>query len=56
MPGNTDQKTGDPVATVLQSKHPNARMSDASMLPTYEKTPAFVDLDITKDIVEAIAR
>jgi hypothetical protein len=55
IPGNMDEKTGDPVATVLQSKHPNARMPDASMLPVYEDTPEFVDLDITKDIVKSVA-
>jgi hypothetical protein len=41
MPGDTDEKTGDPVATVLQYMHLNARMPDTSMLPVYEDTPDF---------------
>jgi hypothetical protein len=55
MPDNMDKKTGDPVTTVLQSKHPNDRMSDASMYPVYEDMPYFIDLDITEDIVESVA-
>jgi hypothetical protein len=56
MPGDIDEKTGDSVANVLKSKHPDARVPDASLLPTYSETPDFVDLSITEDVVETVAK
>ncbi len=55
MPSDIDEKTGDSVATVLESKHPNARVPDFSSFPLYPNTPDFVDLAITEDSVEKVA-
>jgi hypothetical protein len=43
MPGDIDEKTGDSVATVLESKHPDARVPNVSLLPTYSETPHFFE-------------
>jgi hypothetical protein len=56
MSGDTDKKTGDLVATVLQSKHPDGRTVDASLLPSFTKTTDFLDLDIMDDIVETFSQ
>jgi len=56
MPDEIDEKTGDTVEEVLQSKHPDARNVDPSFLPEYEEIPDFVDLDITEEVVEKVAR
>ncbi len=58
MPANIYEKTGDSVAAVLQSKHPNARTLDASLLLTYSDTADFVDLDMNmlpNNSLEALA-
>jgi hypothetical protein len=55
MPDENDDKTGDSVATVLESKHPDARVPNVSFLPTFPNTPDFMDLDITEDSVEKVA-
>lgn len=56
MPDEIDEKTGDPVEEVLRSKHPDAKIADPSFLPKYDEVPDFVDLDITEDVVERVAR
>jgi hypothetical protein len=56
IPSNKDKKSGDSVAEALQSKHPDARVADPTQLPSYSETPDFVDLDITDEIVEKVAR
>lgn len=56
MPDAIDEKTGDSVEQVLRSKHPDARIPDASSLQHYDTTPDFVDLDITPTVVESVAR
>ncbi len=55
MPDDIDEKTGDSVTTVLESKHPDARVPDVSFFQSYPNTPDFVDLDITEDSVEKVA-
>ena len=55
MPDDTDEKTGLSVEEVLRSKHPNARSVDVSLLPQFDSTPAFVDIDITPTVVERVA-
>jgi hypothetical protein len=55
-PDDIDIKTGKPVIDVLQSKHPEARVPDAEDLQHYNETPEFVDVDITADTVESVAR
>eukprot|EP00978_Attheya_sp_CCMP212_P037687 scaffold180161_cov59-Attheya_sp.AAC.1 len=47
---------GKPVIDVLKSKHPEARVPDVGDLPHYDETPEFIDVDITADTVESIAR
>jgi hypothetical protein len=48
MPGDiANEETGDSVAEVLASKHPEARTPDVHHLPTYSETPDFVFNDIT---------
>ncbi len=56
LPDDVDEKTGESVIDVLRSKHPDARVPDASELEDYEVTPDFVDLDITEEVVEKVAR
>jgi hypothetical protein len=55
-PDDIDIKTGMPVIDVLKSKHPEARVPDVGDLPHYDETPEFVDVDITADTVESVAR
>jgi hypothetical protein len=56
QPGDIDEKSGLSVAKVLASKHPEARTPVASSLHQYENTPDFVDVDVTEDTVEKVAR
>ncbi len=56
LPDDVDEKTGESVIDVLQSKHPDAQVPDAAELEDYETVPNFVDLDITKEVVEKVAR
>ena len=56
MPDKIDEKSGDTVAEVLASKHPEARMPVASSLHQYANTPDFVDVDVTEETVEKVAR
>jgi hypothetical protein len=48
-------KTGEQVIDVLQSKHPDAQIPEASELEDSEIEPNFVDLDITKEVVKNVA-
>jgi len=56
LPEEIDNKTGDTVKEVLESKHPNLRVPDISLMEEYETLPDHVDLDITADTVERVAR
>jgi hypothetical protein len=47
QPTDIDEKSGDPVKTVLKSKHPDARIPKPESLPHYAHTPDFVEVDIT---------
>ena len=51
-----DSKTHEPVIDVLKSKHPDARVLDASVLEDYKTLPNLVELDITEETVEQVAR
>jgi hypothetical protein len=55
-PSDIDEKTGDSVKTVLRSKHPDARIPKPESLPHYAHTPDFVEVGITADTVEKVAR
>jgi hypothetical protein len=55
LPSAIDDKTGDTVEEVLLSKHPEARVPEASKLPKYDELPDLVELDITDDIVQTVA-
>ncbi len=56
LPGDTDEKTGENIFDVLKSKHPAATDPDPSEMEDYEILPDFVDLDVTEDTVEQVAR
>jgi hypothetical protein len=56
LPGDTDEKTGENIFDVLKSKHPDAVIPDPSEMEDYEILPDFVDLDVTEDTVEQVAR
>jgi hypothetical protein len=51
LPDNMDAKPGEWVIDVLQSKHPDARVPEASKLEDYRTIPDFVDLDITEKVI-----
>jgi hypothetical protein len=55
-PDDLDEKTGNSVLSVIESKHPNARTPNADTLTAYPDLPDFVDLDITEDSIEVTAR
>ena len=56
LPDEIDAKTGDTVLDVLQSKHPDMRVPDIALMEEYDTLPDFVELDITADTVEKVAR
>jgi hypothetical protein len=56
LPDDIDEKSGNTISEVLESKHPDARTPDANSLPKYSNTPDFVDVDITEESVEKVAR
>eukprot|EP00957_Ditylum_brightwellii_P045360 3438318-Ditylum_brightwellii.AAC.1 len=54
-PGNICSKTGLPVDEVLTSKHPEPIVPPESALTNYAKTPVFIDVNITGEVVEKVA-
>jgi hypothetical protein len=56
LPDDVDEKTGNTISEVLESKHPHARILDANSLPKYNQTPNFVNVDITEEAVKKVAR
>jgi hypothetical protein len=56
LPGNVDEKSRERVIDILQSKHLDAQIPEAAELEDYDNLPDFVDLDITKEVVEKVAR
>jgi hypothetical protein len=50
LPDERDEKTGDTVLKVLESKHPDARVLDASNFKAYEICPELVDLNIKEEV------
>jgi hypothetical protein len=48
LPVKIDDKTGEQVIDILQSKHPDVQVPEASKMEDYDTLPNFVDLDITK--------
>jgi hypothetical protein len=55
LPNEIDDKTGNTVEEVLLSKHPEARVPDASKMPKFSELPDLVELSITDDIVQKVA-
>jgi hypothetical protein len=41
---------------VLKGQHPDARMPEASTLEDYDTTLNFVELNITEEVIEKVAR
>ena len=56
LPDEKDEKTGDTVLDVLQSKHPEAQIPDAKNFKAYETCPDLPDLDITEEVACTVAR
>jgi hypothetical protein len=56
LPDDTDDKTGDTAREVLESKYPELRAPDISMLEEHDTAPDFVELDLTVETVEKVAR
>ena len=56
QPTDTDEKSGEPIVDVLRSKHPEEQVPEAADLHVYDEVPDFVDLDITADVVEKVAK
>ena len=56
LPKDIDSKTGDTVKEVLESKHPNLRVPDISLMEKYDTLPDLVEIDITATTVERVAR
>ena len=50
MPDEIDEKSGDIVAEVLASKHPEARTPNASSLNKHTNAPNFLDVDFTEKL------
>jgi hypothetical protein len=55
-PDDIDEKSGDTIQSVLESKHPDARTPGVDALTGYPFLPDLVDLDITEDTIEVAAR
>jgi hypothetical protein len=56
LPNDTDEKTGNSVIEVLESKHPDARISDFSKLKKYPTTPEFAEAHITEEVLKTAAQ
>ena len=44
------------VALILEGNHPSKNIPSYATLETYEETPIFIPVDITKEAVESVAR
>ena len=56
IPGDVDEKTGDLVSETLESKHPVGRDVKISRLPIFESCPELINIEITEDNVEKVAK
>ena len=56
MPGDVDEKSGDLVSGVLASEHPIGRDVEISSLPIFEFCPELINIEVTEDSVEKVAR
>eukprot|EP00957_Ditylum_brightwellii_P044754 3394045-Ditylum_brightwellii.AAC.1 len=56
QPNNKCSKTGLPVATVLQSKHPEPVVPELQALKEFPNVHAFVNVDVTGGVIEKVAR
>ena len=56
MPDDVDEKSGDLVSEVLASKHPIGRDVEISSLPIFESYPELINIEVTEDSVEKVAR
>jgi hypothetical protein len=56
LPEDRDDKTGDSVLDVLQTKHPSARVPDTSVTEVSGTLPDLVEIDIMEEVVEKVAR
>ena len=56
MPGDVDEKAGDLVSEVLESKHPIGRDVEISSLLIFESCPELINIEVTEDNVEKVAK
>ena len=56
LPTDADVKTGTLIADVLRSKHPNCTFPPLEVFCPYVSSPALIDLEITSDIVDWVAK
>jgi hypothetical protein len=56
LPDDIDEKNGDTVREVLESKHPELRAPDVSFLEECDTLPDFVEPGVTSDTIEKVAR
>mmetsp|Transcript_14787 Transcript_14787/g.22031 ORF Transcript_14787/g.22031 Transcript_14787/m.22031 type:complete len:104 (-) Transcript_14787:357-668(-) len=55
-PDDICSKTWLPVHEVLASKHPEPQVPLESALKTYSTVPTFVDVNVTGEVIEKVAR
>jgi hypothetical protein len=55
-PDDINEKSGNPVQSVLESKYPDVQIPGADALTGYLFLPDFVDLNITEDTIKVTAR
>ena len=56
LPTDADVKTGTSVVDVLHSKQPNRTLPPLEVFCPYVSSPALIDLEITSDIVDWVAK
>ena len=56
MPGDVDEKSGNLVNEILESKHPIGRDVKISSFPIFESCPELINIEVIEDSVERVAR
>ena len=55
LPGNTDDKTGEEITVVLESKHPEGRDVEPSKMPIFDSCLEMMNSVVTGENVEKVA-
>ena len=56
LPGDTDDKTGEEITAVLESKHPEGRDVEPSKMPIFDSCPEMMNSVVTGENVEKVAK